>query len=213
MLIMKATSVFTENLAWWIIIKNLPIDFLRGPWKPSAVKVPYREAILRCSSCLSRRRGAHRRTPLQSPSVTASWSPWKMATAPSRIDSISTWYELKVQPIRVMYRIGLNNRWALLSSPWRLRILMKIQRRQGGSHFEDVLAAWSAADHLNQCSGSWAFDWALIYHLMIRIATAIQKVRRLSHGQMACDFMSQHHQKRSVLQPLLAVTVAVVVSD
>ena len=43
----------------------------------------------------------------------------------------------------------------------------------------------------------------VICHPTIRIAVTIQEVRRLSHGQVARDFMSQHHQNRSVLQPLL----------
>ena len=57
-------------------------------------------------------------------------------------------------------------------------------------------------------AGSWAFDRPLVCHLTTRIADVIQEVRRLSHGQVTRDLMSQNYQKRSMLQTLLAGYIA-----
>ena len=48
----------------------------------------------------------------------------------------------------------------------------------------------------------------LICHLFIKIAAAIEGGRWPFHGQVYRDFMSKYNQKKSVLQPLLAVSCA-----
>ena len=99
--------------------------------------------------------------------------------------------------------------WRLLSS-----LLGAIKSRRSFDVTREVailktiLAARSAAAHLDRRKGSWAFIRYLICHLMIRSAAALEGVWRPFRGQVSCDLMSQRHQKRSVLQPLVAIPSA-----
>ena len=103
-----------------------------------------------------------------------------------------------------MYSIDLNG-----GLYFALPGVVEYRRRFDGTReaaiLKVLLVTQSAADHPNLCRGAGAFNRHLICHLPIEIAAAIQGERRPFHGQVHRDFTSQHHQKRSVLQPLLAV--------
>ena len=62
--------------------------------------------------------------------------------------------------------------------------------------------------HQTMSTMTAVFDRSLICHLSKRIVATIQGERRPFHGQVHRDFTSQHHQKESMLQPLLAVSRA-----
>ena len=71
-----------------------------------------------------------------------------------------------------------------------------------------LLVAPLAADHTNRQRESWTFHRHLIRRLPTRIAATIQEERRLFLWLAARDFASEIHQKRSVLQPHVAVSRA-----
>ena len=84
---------------------------------------------------------------------------------------------------------------------------MQVQTRQGGGHFEDAVGRSISGRPFESMAGVMSFPSTphLPPILPIRIDASIQGEWRLFPWLVARDFMSENSQKRSIMQPHVAV--------